>query len=1184
MKKLQPLCMTKLIVLPLFVALVAGPAYAEVVAHCEAILAHIHTESMDQVFYAPDASPVLKALAHIYSQRTGAQQAAIDAALTRAHGLREMSFAIKDEMGAYTKMSDVPINGQIAVFSQADDSRLLQSTGPVLRALRRLDQLAYSNHELTVKTLGLENLPPIAAQTVIDIIATNIYREKALIAPQMADYPFLSVAGVDGAIVTPTRPRPQFFELNLGTPSGMANNIQLLADLERFDPEVWNVIKDYLPIDDTFIKQRKAIESNAEYWTHKKGLIVAMSPGVYNGAHPDVAAQARYSGIPIVRNSDLFRRVSDGQICLRTADGQQIVVTGILGRTQEHFFLQSNKLGIPLVDPNYVDINRDLAAKLKIDLRPGAMYEYKYDKGEIVDVERNDDGSPRLQEIWDKMGFDPDHPEVAPGTFAEAILNRQLYYSSLGGRIVDDKRLFRIVSQYLADPMGVEEVAHPVPGIDSDEVDKFLKNVDQFVVKDPDKSGGAGIRFMAILSPEEKADLVRRVQERPQDFDINYISRLVTVRVADQNSMHAADAVIDSRMFPTLDAQGQVDGGPNTKLVRTAKPGSLFTNTSLGGGYAIGVVLSDHKVEPHDVLPKVEPLPLVTYRQGFKFRVDLINTLLLFNALDLRANEALPKPSAEMTEADQAAATFLTFQLREYLEYLTPEEAAIIPAIRAFSQSPDPGVAEAKELREKLRVFLRAIHDHRTLAAFAPQTDEVFSSQPGFYADYLVKETSPKRSLNQLQEQFEDTLAQAKLLFNAMDGRLAHAPLTGLNVKYFERPTTALAFRLRDYAELMTPEQAEVIAALRAFGENQNPGADEAKELREKLRTFLHDVHDHRTLSAFAPQADKFFAPDPHFYSRFLDNRGTPTERLLAELSGDFEFELIPEEVTYTYPKTAAGKAPAANRFEKVEIATIKRAKKSPKMQEIIDQVEAKGGQVRLMLSRTIEDGKFFSFRHEPAYFWAKEDEKSPSYLIPIIAIDPAQSRRMSALRHEKSHFDDWIERVLNNEANGMPYPEAAEQADRDVMTPERNILGERRAVYAEIDQEIRFPNDPENYSSDPMPPTHPYQPGFTNRTLYPEVVTLRNLIRSGDTKLPVFTQTFNELLDKARAQRDWARTYWADRPTSSEYSFWWKTSLFDLLTKPLSPVTDSPEAKAFKNKFVEICTEKGWPKADCAN
>ena len=101
-------------------------------------------------------------------------------------------------------------------------------------------------------------------------------------------------------------------------------------------------------------------------------------------------------------------------------------------------------------------------------LEPGIAYAFKYsESGEVVGVRTDKQGRPLLQEVFESI--------KKPGSFLRAIKNRKLYYSGLGGRVVDDKRIFQAISQYLAPSFQTsdEQIARPPATLDVSEYDKF---------------------------------------------------------------------------------------------------------------------------------------------------------------------------------------------------------------------------------------------------------------------------------------------------------------------------------------------------------------------------------------------------------------------------------------------------------------------------------------------------------------------------------------------------------------------------------------------------------------------------------------------------------------------------------------------------------------------------------------
>ena len=84
-----------------------------------------------------------------------------------------------------------------------------------------------------VQKLGLGALPEADQKRVMETMRESIYFEPKLAGESMKDYPFLAVGGFDASVGDLDSPKPVFFEYNLGTPSGLSNNIQLLDILRQ---------------------------------------------------------------------------------------------------------------------------------------------------------------------------------------------------------------------------------------------------------------------------------------------------------------------------------------------------------------------------------------------------------------------------------------------------------------------------------------------------------------------------------------------------------------------------------------------------------------------------------------------------------------------------------------------------------------------------------------------------------------------------------------------------------------------------------------------------------------------------------------------------------------------------------------------------------------------------------------
>jgi len=560
-------------------------------------------------------SPFRNVVDEAINGRTPEEQAKINETLKEIHASHEMSFKAKDpSTGKYDAIFKVPVHGQAVPLSKKYYDELVDSTAPIMRALRDLAQKFYATPNPTPENLGISNLPEALQRQVMEVLTDSIYFEPTLVNESMREYPFFPVIGFDAAIGRTDKVTGKFFEFNSGTPSGLSNNIQLIEALREADPKLFATLNARIPNDNTFALLKEIIDSNAKAWTkNNDGISVVISPGKFNGAHPDVESISLFSGMPLVKPSDLYED-SIGNIRLNVGkDEGNPVVTGIYGRAEESFFLQSNDLGIPMIDPHYAD-NPELGKKWGYDLRAGAIYDFKFDKkAKRIGVHLDESGNPRLLPVYDQIGTDPTRPDSAPGNFATSITKRKLYYSGIGGRLVDDKRIFEVANEHLARRFspptldGSQVIAGPPRTLKPEEMGELVANPEGFVVKDPDKSGGEGVMILVNLDPEKRAQVV---EEALQDAktptprltvqEFADLSVLSSVEKNDSDEWTRGMLANDWRVFSLMGPDGEVIAGPNSFLLRVAKPFSASTNTSQGGAYGIGVILDD--VEPTNLI------------------------------------------------------------------------------------------------------------------------------------------------------------------------------------------------------------------------------------------------------------------------------------------------------------------------------------------------------------------------------------------------------------------------------------------------------------------------------------------------------------------------------------------------------------------------------------------------------
>lgn len=628
--------------------------------------------------------PEMAELAQVIWRRAPERQAELNRALTEAHAAHEMSFRVKDpETGNYDKIFKVPSYGTVVPLREAHFQKLVASTEPVMRALRQMLQAFYASPDPTAKDLGIDHLPADEQTRVLETMKSSLYFEPQLVSPAMKDYPFLSVAGFDAAVGNLDAPQPVFFEYNLGTPSGISNNIQLLEILREKDPELFRTFERRLPKDETFGILRKAIESNAAAWTGKPhGISVVIGPGPYNGAHPDVASIAMFSGMPLVLPSDLYQD-KNGEIRLNTGVAQKHpVVTGIYGRMEESYFLSDPTLGLPLRSPDHDNIA--LSRQFNEPLQPGVIYDVKEDEaGNALELRRDAQGRPKLQQVYESIGPDPSRPDAPRGSFLEAIKTRQLYYSGLGGRVVDDKRVFQAVSRFVAPAFARSAeapIARPPRTLDLHEYEELYQsqNLENFVVKEPDKSGGSGVFLLCNLPPEQRREVVEAVKRAPGDYIVQEFAQpavMTSVEEDPTGKVVYGSLANDWRIFSIMDAEGNVSAGPSSLLLRAAKPYSASTNTSQGAGYGIGLVLADQPVsgKKDTVLPRMRPVKFV----GVGRQQDLLQFVEQLQKL-LRAAEA-----GDVLARDGQASLLAQHQ-REVMDLLGRDFAPAMTMARNF--------------------------------------------------------------------------------------------------------------------------------------------------------------------------------------------------------------------------------------------------------------------------------------------------------------------------------------------------------------------------------------------------------------------------------------------------------------------------------------------------------------------
>lgn len=1023
-------------------------------------------------YFFSDAGQIrseFRELARFVLRRTPEAQANFDQALTLDHARHEMSFRAKDpETDHYDKIFHVPVHGIPVPLRESHFRALVDSAGPVMRALRDMLQAVYSRPNPTAEDLGIQGMPANDQERVLAAIGLaggdgmNVYFEPKLVHPNMKDYPFLAVAGFDAAIAgLDGEPDPIFFEYNLGTPSGLSNNIQLLDSLRTKDPAMFRQIERRLPEDDTFLELKRVIDSNALKWTREpRGISVVLSPGVFNGAHPDVASIANFSGMPLVNPSDLYQD-EDGWIRLNTGEpGEHPVVTGIYGRMEESFFLQNSDDAVPIRGPEYLGAAK-IGEELGIELQPGVCYEYVYDESnKILDVRRDEQGKPKLQEVYESIGRDPNRPGEKPGSFLRAILDRKLYFSGLGGRVVDDKRIFQAVSQHLA-PKYAEPgrpIAQPPRTLDPSEYECFYSSdrLEDYVVKVPDESGGSGVYLLVNLPPEKRAAVVEEVKATPGRYIVQHFTRPAVMTSAEpgpDGKPAYVSLANDWRIFALMDAEGQVSGGPNSLLLRAAKPLSASTNTSQGAGYGIGVVLAEHPVRE----PGGPVLPLAPRSDWTgKSRLDDLDWFL--EQLNFVSVVADPERGELLRGGPVARLADLN---RDVMDLLGRDFTTLMSDARDFEDG-----------KIDQETFYRAVLSfrHRLLA------------QDAFPIKGIGGKIHAALGLHRFLDQFN-------LVSDAAD------PVNRQSLDPAQ--ARVLLSRLREAGDLLPTSTAPLAKALSDYCDSAiDQAALHAVLLDHRVRLLeetsfppLVALNVHRTLAQKPPRTE------PRAPSETQEAQAIRAHALRAQLK--LRHFADPEKV-----RTDIFHGAQHNKFE---VGAYRHAPE-PHVQQAIAALRAAGGELRAIRRQNAETQEWLD---EVAGAYFRVDERGR----PIIGIDLTQKLALAGLAHEMVHFGDWKRATEALVAAGVAEPDARRRAFEDVDA-RAWFQGERDAVDAEMEAEARL-TGPWNQGQ-PGPQTW-RDDGYVLRVCYPEVEGIRiALYRSTQQGASLDRPLVRELMEKA--------------------------------------------------------------------
>ncbi len=308
-------------------------------------------------------------------------------------------------------------------------------------------------------------------------------------------------------------------EDNLRTPSGVSYVLENRLILTRVFPQMFGA-QSVRPVDHYTTALLHNLRALAPARRSGTTTVVLLTPGVYNSAYFEHAFLAQQMGIELVQGRDLY--VEDDMVWMKTTRGPRRV--DVIYRRVDDDFL----------DPEVFRADSGLGI-------PGLMRAYA--KGNVG--------------------------------LANAI----------GTGVADDKVVYRYVPEIIRYYLGEDAILPNIPTFcawEDKERDHILANLENFVVKSANESGGYGMLIGPQSSAIERAQFAEQIRANPRNFLAQPIVELSTAPC-----FFAGQGIVPRR----VDLRPYILSGPDGVtiipggLTRVAlREGSYVVNSSQGGG------------------------------------------------------------------------------------------------------------------------------------------------------------------------------------------------------------------------------------------------------------------------------------------------------------------------------------------------------------------------------------------------------------------------------------------------------------------------------------------------------------------------------------------------------------------------------------------------------------------------
>jgi len=658
--------------------------------------------------------------------------------LTKFIRKRDLTFQKSDAAGNY-KIFTVPCTTTIVPLQKSVFNTIEKGAQSLIVSLRCVIQDIYGSKSVKDSPF-VKSLPEEIQKIFIKAITDSPNYFSQLHHPHMKKYPFFDNVGLDLVLIEdyleqsknfdriletkkfdklPSHLPFRILELNAGAPSGASNNMNVLEGHYEQNPEVLDSLGKLIP-NDHFRILAETYKSLGEDWTGiKNGIQVILPPGGMNGAAPEIHNLAAYSGLVYADPVQLFGD-EKGFIRLRTINGSNPIVTAIYSRINADSALFDPEKGIILRDP---ETNEPIY--LRDSLKLGEEGEAPV----ITDV----NGKP--------IPLQSDY--AIPGLL-EAILNRRIYMGGLN-RILDNKIILAALTTYapkfFSSKLKELGLATSGPRITPPEtlppkkesVSIIEKNVDDWVIKAPNLSGGTGIYIMKTLSENQKREVLSMIRKNPTQYAYQRLVKIARIPVAmkDRGGSRFANLAADIRLWVFYGGGKSLPKMTHNALVRFAPeekgPMSSIVNTSKGGGYAPFVVVDDigtnESVSASEFIKEKSPVPLQTHLPMF-----VAAQLIQVSRLACEMYQHLKKGTADSYTMLGLALSLKT-QCREVLSFLNPR--AIEPVYKLID------LLEAKQETLKVAAYFERINTNQILLVKMLQKLESKNMLPKNFRDLM---------------------------------------------------------------------------------------------------------------------------------------------------------------------------------------------------------------------------------------------------------------------------------------------------------------------------------------------------------------------------------------------------------------------------------------------------------------